>query len=186
MSGQDEFKKEIQAEAKDIRFIKEDLEDARDRTFFNQVFLVAAAADILLTLLAGFGLLRRRQEKIYASHAGLKRRSQARSRAEAKMRRLKALARAETAEYFEELEKILTQYLTDKFNLSTHGVTRWDIEKQLEQAFGPEDPLLLDLRQLYEFCDESRFGKGTIPEEMKQKGLVILRRTLDRAEKVKR
>ncbi len=185
LGGQEEFKKEVRAEAQDIRFIKEDLEDAREQALAKNIFTGVASGSILLTLLVGYGLLRRRREKVYASNTGLKRRSQARSRAEGRMKKIKALNKAETAEYFEEIEKILTQYLSDKFNLSTHGVTRWDLEKQLEQAVGPEDPLLSDLRKLYEFCDESRFGKGTVPEEMKKTAFQILQRTLDRVEKMK-
>jgi len=185
LSGHEEFKKEVQAEAQDIRFIQEDLEDARGRVFMNNAFLSAASGNVLLTLLVGYEFLRRRREKIFAGNVGLKRRSQARSRAEGRMKKIKSLSKTETARYFEEIEKILTQYLSDKFNLSTHGVTRWDLEKQLEQAVGSGDPLLSDLRKLYEFCDESRFGKGSIPEEMKKTALEILRRTLDRVEKMK-
>ncbi len=185
LSGQEEFKKEVQAEAQDIRFIREELEDARDLALMKNIFRGAVSGSVLLTLLLGYGFLRHRREKIFAGDTGLKRRSQARSRADGRMKKIKSLSKAETAEYFEEIEKILTQYLSDKFNLSTHGVTRWDLEKQMEQAVGPEDPLLSDLRKLYEFCDESRFGKGTIPEEMKKTALEILRRTLDRVEKMK-
>ena len=145
LSGREEFKKEIQAEARDIRFIQEDLEDARDRTFLHYALLAAGAADMVLTLLVIIGLLRLRQEKFFANNVGLRRRSQARSRAEARMRKLKSLGKAGMAEYFEEIEKILTQYLSDKFNLSTHGVTRWDLEKEMENTFGAEDSLLEDL-----------------------------------------
>jgi len=102
---------------------------------------------------------------------------------------LRALAGApepeRTAEFFEEVEKILTQYVADKFNLSAYGMTRFDIERQLGETLGAGAALYREIMELYGICDESRFGRGDVPHERKKKALKILREAVGCMEKVR-
>ena len=89
-------------------------------------------------------------------------------------------------EYFDDAERVLTQYLSDKFNFSTHGITRQYLESQLREALGHEDALLEELHEFYRVCDESRFGRGEVPEVLKEKALKILKETVSRVEKMRK
>lgn len=184
LSQQDALKKDVKTEERDIRFILEKLPDPKRRSSFDTIFRSLVFGDIFLTLLIAFGLMRERQEKIFAKDVSLKRRSVARSRAEGRMRKLKANKQNPGA-YFEKIEKILTQYLADKFNISAYGTTRYDLEQKLESSLGPEDPLLKEVRDLYSFCEESRFAKAEIPEQMQARALKILRDTIARMERLR-
>jgi len=183
------FKKDVQIEERDIHYIHERLSSGRPEQVMKSVFLGLAGADVLLILLVLSGLLRHRQEEIFAKDTGLKRRRLAKSQAQSKLRELKRLSRArgdeEAAVYFEEIEKILTQYLSDKFNLSAYGITRTDLENELEKALGSEDELYGSIVELFRLCDESRFAKAQIPQEKKDSALKILKATLSRVEKMR-
>ncbi len=190
LSQQEIFKKEIQVETQDIRYIREKLPDERPRNILNWLYRGFVGADIVFTLFVLLGLLQERQEKIFARDTALKRRKVARSQAESRIRHLQALARSherrEVMSYFEEIDKTLTQYLSDKLNLSVYGVTRSDLERELESILGPTDPLYKDILELYHLCDEARFGKGDVPSSQKSEALKILKQTIARMEKVRR
>ncbi len=186
LSQQDLFKKDIQLEAKDILYIREKLPDGNSGKILDVVYRVFFAAGMLAALAVAIALWRDRKEKIYAKDHGLKRRKLARSMAESKLRRLKAGARSNkdnAGAYFEEIEKILTQYLSDKFNLSAYGTTRMDLQEQLRETLGADNPLHQNISELYLICDESRFAKGTIPSDIRDNALKILRDTIERVEK---
>lgn len=180
------LKKDIEVQGKDIRYIWEKAPE--DNTAFSRpfYFLGLAGGNILMIFAVLFGLLRRRQEEVYSKDSALKRRKFARATAERNMGRLKRLKGKREEAYFDEAEKILTQYLSDKLNLSAYGMTRYDLEFQLRETLGPEDPLFQDIRNFYEACESSRFGKGEIPGELKNKVLHILKETIARVEKMKR
>lgn len=177
----DQLKKQVTMEGKDIRYIWEKLPESQQDFYVplavKGFFVVNLAAFIGVIL----GSLRRRQESVYAKDTALKRRKFARARAEGAMRKL----RKKDANYFDEAEKILTQYLSDKFNLSAYGMTRYDLEAQLHAVLGEGDALMKDIREFYHVCDESRFGKGAVPEALKEKALVILKETISRVERMK-
>lgn len=178
----DDLKKDIELEGKDIRYIWEKMPDSRIPFYQSTAVKVLTAGNLLLLLAVIGGFLRYQQEKVLSKDSALRRRKLARMKAERRMKRLDK----KNAAYFDEAEKILTQYLSDKFNFSTHGITRYDLENQMREALGPEDPLLHELQEFYQVCDESRFGRGEVPEALKEKALRILRDTIARVEKMKR
>ncbi|HXV28150.1 MAG TPA: BatD family protein [bacterium] len=190
LSQQEIFKKDIQVEGQDIRYIREKLPDVRPRKILSWVDRGLMGADILLALLVLIGLMQHRQQKIFAKDVALKRRKLAKSQARSRMRHLKRLGRShgrqEVIRYYEEIDKTLTQYLSDKLNLSAYGVTRRDLEAEMESIFGKEDPLYQDILELYGLCDEARFGRGDVPSAEKNEALKILQLTIGRLEKVRR
>lgn len=182
LAGSEELKKGIQVEGQDIRYIWEKIPDSRFGFYEGILIKGLTGGNILLALMVVMGLLRQRQEQVFAKDSALKRRKFAKAKAERAMRRLDK----KKTSYFEDAEKVLTQYLADKFNFSTHGMTRYDLENQLREALGSDDPLLQDIREFYQVCDESRFGRGEVPEALKEKALRILKETIARVEKMRR
>ena len=187
ISEQAAFKKDLQLEGRDIHFIEERLPDLTLPHALGWLEKLLALADLLLLLAVIFGFFRKRQESLFAKNTALKRRHHARSLAESRMKNLKSLAASKdpqaVSDYFEEVEKILTQYLTDKFNLSPYGITRSDLERQLESALGGSDPLFQEILELYRNCETARFAKGSIPEGSKQKAMKVLKDAVARMEK---
>lgn len=177
-------KKGIELEGRDIHFIRERLPSERFVRILDGGVNTLAGLNGFVLFLFLFGLWRRRTESIFAKDTALRRRRLARQNAMAGMRKLSR--KKEPLAYFEEIDRILTQYLTDKFDLSTYGGTRQDISRELEQTLGPEDALYRGIVALYELCDESRFGLGKVAESHKAEALKILRQTIARVEKVRR
>lgn len=187
LAQNEDLKKQIEVQGKDIRFIWEAIPSQQsDRHPQVPVTLWLAIANGIAGALVLLGFLRRREEMAYAKDRFLKRRKFAKIHAEKGIRRLKGLRGKKDADYFEEAEKILTHYLTDKFDFSVHGITRHDLEIELRGVLGVEDPLLEDIRNFYHVCDESRFGRGEVPIELKDKALEILKATIAKVEKRKK
>jgi len=188
LSQQNLFKKEVELEGKDIRFIWERLPDPGATRIFATAFWVIAAADILLLLLCLTGLARLRTEKIYSRNTALRRRKTAKPRAQARIRKLHALARSNKDKsfivFYEEIDKTLTQYLADKFDLSAFGGTRREIEEELTSVLGNEDALHKEILEVYHICDESRFGGAAEDAKHKEYALGILNRAINKMEKV--
>lgn len=187
--GEEIFKKDVQAEGRDIRYIMEKLPGEVPDKFLSHGVAGFLAADILLTLICLAGIFQARRETLFAKDSALKRRRLAKSSALVRMRRLKSVSRLKADDaggYFEEVDKILTQYLADKFNLSIYGGTRQDFERQIGETLGVGDPLYRDIMDLYLFCDESRFGKGSVNEDLARRALRTLKLTIQRVEKIRR
>lgn len=184
VSGQESLKKEVQVEEQDIRSIIEKIPAGEPGGLGARFLRPFILADIFLTLLIAFGLMREQQEKVFAKDISLKRRSSARSAAEKRMRKLK-FDPSNSSAYFEGIEKIMTQYLSDKFNISAYGTTRYDLEAKLETSLGSEDPLVKEIHDLYMYCEEARFAKAAVPEEMRTKALKTLRDTVARVERLR-
>ena len=88
--------------------------------------------------------------------------------------------------FFNELDKVLTQYLSDKFNLSAFGVTRISLERELEKILWREHELFRDITKLYGFCEEARYGLGEVSSAMRHEALEILKQAMAHFEKVKK
>lgn len=190
LAGNSIFQKKVKSEGKDIRYIDEKLpEFSRVRT--ADVFYTGLAwADLLLfALLLGLWMKDRR-DRIFSQDEALRRRKTARGAVSVSMGRLKRLAGSsrdeDTVAFFVELERAMTQFIADKWNLSTHGVTRQDLENILTEHFGAGDGHLKDVLELYRLCDESRFGKGSIPQTSKKIGMKIFQDTVNRIERMRR
>ncbi|MFA6600671.1 MAG: BatD family protein [Candidatus Omnitrophota bacterium] len=189
LSRKDEFKKEVELESQDIRFIEERTPEEKKARWVAHAVRILGAADVLLfaALLAGFW--QSYQEKVFAKNSGLKRRRFARQTAMERIRKMGKLSHSrkseDTTEYFEEIDKTLTHYLADKFGLSAYGTTRQDLEATLLTALGAEDPLYLDIMSIYQICDESRFAKASVAQEHKAKAMKILKTAISRVERIR-
>lgn len=190
LSGNSLFQKKVKSEGKDIRYIAEKLPNDLPSRILGLACKVLAGADLLLFALLLILWMKDRQDRLFSKDQALRRRKMARAFASVNMGRLKKLARAsrdeDVAAFFVELEKAMTQYVADKWNLSTYGVTRQDLEATLTEHFGAEDEHLKDVFELYRLCDESRFGKGSIPVASKKIGLKIFQDTVNRIERMRR
>lgn len=190
MTGKAMFQKQVKLEGKDVRYIEEKLPDLLPMRLGGLAYRVLAWLDLLLFVILVFLWGKDRQERLFSKDAALRRRKTARSVASINIRRLKKIAQSskeeDTKEFFVELEKAMTQYMADKWNLSTYGVTRHDLEETLAMHFGSDDPHLQDILGLYALCDESRFGKGSIPQASKKMGIKIFQDTVNRIERMRK
>jgi hypothetical protein len=190
LSRNEAFKMYVEAESRDIHFIDEEVPDPRKAILFRHAIGGLAAAEVLLVVLLFYGFWQIRQDRIFEKDNALKRRLFARSQAAGRMGKIKKLARSRrpdgTAFYFEEIDKVLTQYLTDKFGLSVYGVTREALQRHLLGVLGEKDPLFLEIVNLYRVCDESRFARAAIDHSQKSAALKTLRRTIEKVEKIKK
>ena len=190
LAGNSIFQKKVKSEGKDIRYIDEKLpKDLRSRSA-DVLYSVLMGGDVLLFVLLIVLWVKDRQDRLFSKDQALRRRKTARAAASVNMRKLRKLGRSSKEEavaaFFVDLEKAMTQYIADKWNLSTYGVTRRDLEETLTQHFGDEDPHLKDVFELYRLCDESHFGKGFIPSASKRIGLKIFQDTVNRIERMRR
>lgn len=190
LTGNAVFQKQIKSEGKDIRYIDEKLPRTVMTRVVSGIYSVLLWGDLLLFVLLVILWMKDRQDRLFSKDEALRRRKTARGTASANMNRLKKLANSskdeDAAVFFVELEKAMVQYITDKWNLSTHGVTRQDLKDTLTAHFGEEDPHLKDVFELYHLCDESRFGKGAIPQASKKIGLKIFQDTVNRIERMRK
>ena len=190
LAGNSLFQKKVRSEGKDIRYIDEKRPDMLQGEVEDKIFKTCAGADIVLTLILLLLWVKDRKDRLFSKDQALRRRKTARSAASASLSKLKKLARSsksdDVAAFFVELEKAMTQYVADKWDLSTYGVTRYDLEQTLTAHFGADDAHLKDVFELYRLCDESRFGKGSIPQASKKIGLKIFQDTVNRIERMRR
>ena len=190
LSRDEFFKKNVELEAKDIRFIHEKLPNgggAKGFVFFYRFLQIGSI--FLFVVLAGL-LFRDYERKLFRGDVALRRRREARVRALSAIKKLKKLAHSKEKDntniFFEETEKAMTQYLADKWNLPTLGITRTDLERRITESLGGGDPLVDNIVELYQLCDESRFAKAQVPQASKNMVLKIFKQTIERVEKVRR
>jgi hypothetical protein len=190
LAGNAVFQKRVKSEGKDIRYIDERLPEAFPAHAANLVYVILMWGDLLLFVLLLALWVKDRQDRLFSSDQALRRRKTARGTAFVNMHKLKKLARSskdeDAAAFFVELEKAMTHYIADKWNFSTYGVTRQDLEETLTRHFGAEDEHLKNVFELYNLCDESRFGKGAIPQASKKIGLKIFQDTVNRIERMRK
>jgi hypothetical protein len=190
LAGNAIFQKQVKSEGKDIRYIDEKLPEDFPAHVVDRAYTVLLWGDLLLFVLLLVLWMKDRQDRLFSSDQALRRRKTARGAASINIKRLKKLAHSskeeDAATFFVELEKAMIQYIADKWNLSTHGVTRQDLETTLAAHFGAEDAHLKDVFELYRLCDESRFGKGSIPQASKKIGLKIFQDTVNRIERLRK
>ncbi|OGW78088.1 MAG: hypothetical protein A2Z83_07300 [Omnitrophica bacterium GWA2_52_8] len=189
LSQQAVFKKEVEVENRDIRFIHDELSGEKPKHFMTAAAKGFGGLNILLTVLILGQLIRLREEKKFAKDANLRRKRLAKAAALNRFKTLKKLERSRNPHdfqhYFEEMGKTLTHYLSDKFGLSTHGMTQHQLEMKLEEVLGAEDPLYKEIVGLYEICHASRFAGGAVGNADKHRAFQILKDTIDRVEKMK-
>ncbi|MFH1208914.1 MAG: BatD family protein [Candidatus Omnitrophota bacterium] len=190
LTGNAIFQKRVKSEGKDIRYIDEKLPAVFSAHAVDWIYTILMWGDLLLFVLLLVLWVKDRQDRLFSKDQALRRRKTARGTASVNINRLKKLAHSskdeDTAAFFVELEKAMVQYIADKWNLSTYGVTRQDLEETLAAHFGTEDAHLKDVFELYHLCDESRFGKGSIPQASKKIGLKIFQDTVNRIERMRK
>ncbi len=181
------FKKEVQVEAKDIRYLHEELPSERKGRLFRVLSRVFLVGNFLGILAVGNGLLRKRRAALFAKDISLKRRKLARSIALRGMKALRRLVRSEkeedSARFMEEAEKVLSGYLSNKFNVSAYHFTRQWLEDTLTSLWGAEDPLLKRVQKFYDLSAESRFGRGGIEAAQRREICELLEAVIRRVEK---
>ncbi len=183
------FQKKVRSETKDIRFIDEKITSLKWLRVVDLSFLILLWVDIFLVLVFLVLWNRSRREKVFSKDVALKRRKTARLTADANIKNLKNLASKSNAEsltkFFVEVERSLTQYLTDKWNLSVYGVTRQELEDILTRHFDADDAHLKEVLELFRLCDESRFGKCSLPQSSKKIALRIFQETVNKIERMR-
>ena len=188
LTSQAIFKKDVKSENMDIRYIHEKLPDEAASVMLQRAFYAMAALDLLMTFWLLFLFWQRRTEKIFEKDSALRRRRQAKSNALSGVRKLKSISRSSRdgaeRQFFQEADRILTQYLADKFNLSALGGTRLEIERQLVERLGTKDPLYRDIIEIFQICDESRFGQVQAAAEQKRKAMDVIQKTIQKVEKL--
>ena len=190
LAGNAIFQKQVKLEGKDIRYIDEKLPEVFPAHAVDLVYTTLLWGDLLVFVLLLVLWMKDRQDRLFSKDQALRRRKTARGTASVNMNKLKKLANSsneeDTAVFFADLEKAMIQYIADKWNLSTYGVTRQDLAETLTTHFGADSELVKDVFALYRLCDEFRFGKGSIPQASKKIGLKIFQDTVNRIEKVRK
>ena len=181
------YKKEVQLEAKDVRYIHQELSSGRREKVFNGALGGLLVLNLAGLLGAGAGLLKRREEEIFAKDHALKRRKLARATAGKKLKTLKRAARneksPEAGNFIDEAEKILSEYLCNKFNVSPYSFTREWLEEALTEKWGPDDPLVARVRDFYNISSEARFGRGAMPASERKQFTEFIEIVIRRIEK---
>lgn len=183
---QEIFKKDVKVENRDIQTIRETSQLGKNRRVLDAFFYGFASLSIFLTMIYLIQLWRARLEDLYDKDHALRRRRTAKHTAQSGVRGLRKRIRQDEpgASYFQEVDRVLTQYLTDKFNVSAYGGTRFEIEAKLQQLLSPQDTLLEEVLRIHRICDEARFGQVSVTAQEKQQALDVLSRLVLRVEKL--
>lgn len=183
------FKQEVRLETKDIRYIHEEFPTGRGSRIGSFVLGLLAGVNIIGMLWVGAALARRRQEEIFSRDIALKRRITARQIADKRLKNLKKMAHSTNPEevhrFLGEAEKILSEYLLNKFNASAYHFNRDWLEERLAEKLGAGDDLLEEVREFYERATEARFGRGALPMEEREKFMHLIEEVIKRVEKVR-
>ena len=187
LAQREAFQKEIQLEAKDIHYIHEEIPSETQEKVFRGILTGLAGANLLGFVLTGAGLLRNRREALFARDHGLRRRTLAHSLAKRRLKLLKKLAASEKDEeaerFIEEAEKVLSEYFSSKFNVSSYSFTREWLELKLAEILSTEELLLKEIREFYDVVREARFGKGILPSRKRQELFQLIEKSIHRIEK---
>ncbi len=123
---------------------------------------------IPIALVAISCAVRRRRDRLEGDVAWARRRS-ARSTAAKRLRQSRRyLSAAESARFFEELNRALRQFVADMLNQSAAGITAEQIAQALE-ARGASEQEIAEMLSLIEACESARYAAGAAgPGEMQQ------------------
>lgn len=184
-STMNEEKKGIKLESEDIRYIRESVSRNQSGERGDPVFWLALV-DIVLTLAWFLVLFVQRRSDFLDHNVSLKRNLYARKFARDGFSRLKKLeARvdrgpAELEAFFVEYAKVLNQYIADKLNLSSFGLTQDMVVEELLKRNVETETIEL-IRYCYSVCDRVRFGRivqsEDQPREMVERLDAIIKRT---------
>lgn len=162
-SGLEEGKKEIRLESEDIQYIKEEQAPSGQFRPSKIVVWFVVVNGILTLISAGLAFMRKRSEYL-DRNVSLKRTLFAKRYAVKGLKRLDRLVKSSMKDpksdeiFFDESAKILNRYLSDKLDLSPHGLIQNVVEERL-QALQAEPGTIEKVRGCHEICDRVRFGK---------------------------
>ncbi len=143
---------------RDIIYIKETLGELRHagQTWYRSAWWWWFGLSPLLLLLGVVGLTRYRER--LAADPGAMRASGALKRALAKHHASRRLAQHQkVTEAYAELFRAVQEYIGDRFNLTSEGLTTIELEQHLRPRGIPEE-LLNQLLDLFNRCDAARFA----------------------------
>jgi len=182
------YKKDIQLESKGIQYIHEGMPSKGFSQMGDFLFVVLTGLNLLGFFVVANGLLRNRREAVFARDYGLKRKKFA---APIASRRLKELKRSlktkkedDAGVFLEDAEKVLNEYFSNKFNVSSYSLTTEWLEGKLSELWGADDPLLKQLQEFYERVREIRFGRGGVPTQERRHFLQLIETVIRRLEKM--
>jgi len=185
-----DLKKKVQVEGRDIRYLETRVPAPsvlqKTRTILISVL---AGLNLILLAFAGFLIYRKNHEVYVSKNRSAYRYKKAKSVVMSEINALKKLVHekdiASQTEFFNYLEKSMNQYFADKWNLSAFGTTRFEIDRRLRQEFGQKNETCQEVMDIYHLCDESRFGRGLIPESSKELALRVFEEVVRYMEKKK-
>ena len=155
----------IGSDAKDIRYIKQDIGDTHpigDLIIFKPLYIAVNAVPLLI--FAGLIAVRIRKEK-FESDIGLARSKTALKEAKRKLTKAKSIARTDTtAEFYVEIYAAVTSFIADKMNISPHGLTIESIKKLLIDKNAKEE-LIHDIETLLKQTDFARYAASSMKQE---------------------
>lgn len=155
----------ISSNARDIRYIKEDLGDTQKvgrLIIASPLYLAVNAVPILL--LAGMIAMRVRREKL-AGNVGYARSRMASKEARRRLAKATSLANIDrTEQFYAEIYLAVTSYIADKLNISPHGLTSDRIKELLLEKNANED-LINKIMAIIRQADFARFASSTITVE---------------------
>ncbi len=190
VATQSELKKDVQVEGKDIRYVetKWPAVNAFEKTG-NWILWALGFLNLGALVFVAFAAYQKNRESFISQNRGLYRTQRARSVAMNEINALRKLAHkkdmAAQTEFFDYLERSMNHYFADKWDLSAFGTARSEIDRRLHEAFGSEDSICQEVAGVYQLCDESRFGRGTIPESSKELALRVFRDVVNKLEKLR-
>ncbi|HZE89940.1 MAG TPA: BatD family protein [Verrucomicrobiae bacterium] len=149
-------RRDVVAVGRDIRYIKPESAYEGGNGLGASAWLFGLLALPVVGNVAVYAHLRRRQR--FAANVGLFRGRRASRVARSRLKRARALMSAGSEEaFFAEMDRAVTGYVADKFNLAAAGLTRQRMLDMLEHRGVPEDLRRRTIACL-ERCDFGRFA----------------------------
>lgn len=189
LEQKDAFKKEIRREGQDVRFIHEELPSKSAVKLQQLLYQALVVANLFAMALTGIGLYRRRNEEILSRDVKLRKRKLARTHAGRRLKLLKRLAegrKPEDSELFvAEAEKLLSEYFSNKFDISSYNLTKEWLREKLSEMWGGEDELTKQVLAFYDLTGETRFGRGSILGDERRELLRLMEMVIHRLEKLR-
>jgi len=175
----------ISADARDIRYIKEDPGDLGHREgllLTSPLYLMVNAAPVLALMVAV--LLRRRREKL-SGDIGYARSRRASREARRRLARAAQLATVSTSEqFFGESGQALLSFISDKLNVSPHGLTSDRIQDLLvDHSADPK--LVQDILAFLDRCSFARYAPASVSQSDIDQALADAEQLMMRLEEVR-
>lgn len=183
--GEGGEKKEVKKEGEDIHYIREMI----SVNSFDRLLLWFEIINFVLTVTGIVLIFVRRRDEFFAENISFKRTYFAKKYARQGLKRLNKLAQSSesggktTQQFFDESARILNQYLADKLNLSSHGLTQDIVERHL-LARDATPETLEKIRECYGISDQVRFGKMTELQENRRAMIERIQQIMEELERL--